>query len=284
MLLVMLFLAASLPGRIAELARPASGQVGAAVMVVETGRMASFHGGSHFPMQSVYKLPIGMAVLHAVDGGALKLDQPLRVAPGDLVPRGIHSPLRDRSPKGNVDVSVRELMRLMISESDGTASDVLMRAAGGPARIAAYLRGLGVRGVMVATTEAEMAATVDVQYRNWATPDSAVRLLKILADGQALKPQSQSFLLDLMTQSTPGPKRIKGLLPPGTPVAHKTGTSDTSPSGVTYATNDIGLVTLPDGKHLAIAVFVAGSKASLEIRERVIASVARAAWEWSEEK
>lgn len=75
-------------------------------------------------------------------------------------------------------------------------------------------------------------------------------------------------------------KRIKGLLPNGTVVAHKTGTSSTV-NGVTAATNDVGLVTLPNGQHLAIAVFVSDSQATDVIREEVIAKVARAAWdEW----
>ena len=84
-----------------------------------------------------------------------------------------------------------------------------------------------------------------------------------------------------MTETTTGPKRIKGLLPDGTVVAHKTGTSSTV-NGMTAATNDVGLVTLPRGQHLAIAVFVSDSTADSAIREEVIAKVTRAAWEeWS---
>lgn len=131
MLLPLLLAAASLPQQMEQIAAAARGHTGAAVLVVETGRSAAFHGQDRFPMQSVYKFPIGMAVLHRVDQGALSLDQKLHVAPGDLVPAGVHSPLRDKHPQGNIDVSVSELLRLTISESDGAASDVLMRAAGG---------------------------------------------------------------------------------------------------------------------------------------------------------
>jgi len=76
-----------------------------------------------------------------------------------------------------------------------------------------------------------------------------------------------------MTESKPGAKRLKGL-PEGTVVAHKTGTSGTE-NGITAATNDIGIVTLPSGKHLAIAVFVSDSPADDSIREGVIARAAK---------
>jgi beta-lactamase class A len=71
---------------------------------------------------------------------------------------------------------------------------------------------------------------------------------------------------------------LKGLLPPGTVVAHKTGTDGTF-GGLTRATNDIGIITLPDGRHLAIAVFVRDSTADEATRERTIAAAARAAYD-----
>lgn len=259
-----------------QLAAPAQGHVGAAVRIVETGEAFSFHGQDHFPMQSVYKLPIAMAVLHA----NLPLDQPVHVALGDLVRLGLHSPIRDDHPQGNFDLPLRELLRYAIAESDGTASDVLLRLAGGPERVTAFLRGMGVTEMVIATSEAEMSRDVQVQYRNWSTPEGMLTLLTKLApqrDGLLLN-QRDALLLKWMTESTPGPLRIKGLLPAGTPVAHKTGTSGTD-SGITRATNDVGLVTLPDGRHLAIAVFVSDSPADLATREGVIARTARAAWD-----
>ena len=81
-----------------------------------------------------------------------------------------------------------------------------------------------------------------------------------------------------MSESSTGPQRLKGLLPAGTVVAHKTGSSWTE-NGITAATNDIGIVTLPNGRHLAIAVFVSDSPADQATREGVIAKIARAVWE-----
>jgi len=119
-----------------------------------------------------------------------------------------------------------------------------------------------------------MAESWPVQYKNWATPDSAVKLLALLQEKKALSDASRTMLLNWMTQSVPGAKRIKGSLPPNTLVAHKTGTSDTL-NGLTAATNDIGIITLPDGRHIAIAVFVSDSRADDATRDLAIATAAR---------
>ncbi|HYY41727.1 MAG TPA: serine hydrolase, partial [Pyrinomonadaceae bacterium] len=89
-----------LGGQFEQLAQPARGHVGAAVVLLETGAAVDFHGDEQFPMQSVYKLPIGMALLQQVDAGTLKLDQQVRVRVADLVPMSAHSPLRDKYPRG----------------------------------------------------------------------------------------------------------------------------------------------------------------------------------------
>jgi beta-lactamase class A len=264
--------------RMEEIAKETGGPVGAAAVIIEGGRAVSFNGSQRFPMQSVYKLPIGMAVLREVDRGRLRLTRKVNVRREDLVPERLHSPLRDDNPQGGV-FTLRELIRLMISESDGTATDVLLGIVGGPEKVGAYLRGLGVDGVMVATTERAMAqGDEQVQYRNSATPESMLVLLRALQEGRGLSRASRGLLLDFMLKSTPGPRRLKGMLPAGTPVAHKTGTSNTI-EGVTRATNDVGLVTLPDGRHMAVAVFVSDTRADADVREGVIARIARAAWD-----
>lgn len=270
---------ASRVDRLESLARPARGRVGVGIELLETGERYALHGGERFPMQSAYKLPIGMAVLHAVDEGRLALDRKVRVTKADLVPEPLGSPLREAHPQGEVDLTVDALMDLMMTRSDGTASDVLLRLVGGPERVTAYLRTLGVDGVVVATSELEMSRGEEVQYRNWATPDSMLVLLRAVQEGRGLSKASRARLLALMTGSLTGVHRLKGRLPAGTVVAHKTGTSRTV-GGLTRATNDVGIVTLPDGRHVAIAVFVSDSPADEATREGVIAAVAREAWDW----
>lgn len=230
------------------------GPVGAAVMLIETGESTAFNGERRFPMQSVYKLPIGMAVLHRVDEGALRLEQKVGVSIEDFVTPRQHSPIRDRYPRG-VKLSVCDLLRFMVSESDGTACDVLLKAVGGPEQVTKYLRESGVEGIVVATSEKEMGRDEMAQYRNWATPESMLALLRLLHEGRGLSATSRSLLLELMTKTPTGPRRIKGRLPASVVVAHKTGTSGTV-DGLTRATNDVGLITLPDGRHLAVSAFV----------------------------
>ena len=272
---------ADLTGQIQKIAYEAKGRVGVDAVVLETGQSVSIEPEGHFPMQSVYKFPIAMAVLKQVDDGKLKLDQKVRVEKEEYVRAGMRSPLRDKNPNG-ANVTVKELIRLAVAESDGTASDVLMRLAGGAGPIQEYLTGLAVGEVIVANPEKEIGQDWETQYRNWASPEGATALLRAFYEKRGLSESSQALLLKFMTESTPGAKRLKGLLPAGTPVAHKTGTSGTNAEGITAATNDIGIITMPNGKHLAIAVFVSDSPADEKVREETIAKIAKTVWDkWS---
>jgi beta-lactamase class A len=265
--------------RIEQIAQAAQGRVGVTATVLETGESVSLNGNQQFPMQSVYKFPIAMAVLAQVDQGNLKLDQKIRIEASDIVQ---DSRILEKKSQG-MEFSLSELLQYMVSESDSTACDALLRLIGKPQRVTDYLRNLGINDIVVANTENEIQFGQDpaLQYRNYATPDAAVHLLSAFHKGEGLSKSSQALLLQLMTKTQTGPKRIKGLLPQGTIVAHKTGTSSTV-NGVTAATNDVGLLTLPNGRHMVIAVFVSDSQAKDVIREEVIAKVARATWdEWS---
>ncbi|HEX3228463.1 MAG TPA: class A beta-lactamase [Pyrinomonadaceae bacterium] len=263
-----------LQDEITQIAALAKGHIGVSAMILETGEtVAALNPRDHFPMQSVYKLPISMAVMKQVDGGRLKLEQKVAVTKIDFVRAGQHSPIRDRNPNG-AEITVNELIRFAIVESDGTASDVLMKLAGGPQAVQAYLNDLSVNDLIVLNTEKEIGQDWQVQYRNFSTPDAAVALLRALHEKRGLSESSQGLILKYLVESTPGAKRLKGLLPAGTIVAHKTGTSGTE-KGITAATNDIGIITLPNGNHLAIAVFVSDSPTDEATREGVIAKIAK---------
>ncbi|HEX8636528.1 MAG TPA: class A beta-lactamase, subclass A2 [Pyrinomonadaceae bacterium] len=267
--------------QIEQIATAAKGRVGVGATILETGETVSLLPGERFPMQSVYKVPIGMAVMKEIDAGQLKLDQKIRVEKSEFVRQGMHSPLRDKNPNGAADASVEELLRLSVSESDGTASDVLFRLAGGAEAIGKFLSESGVAEVVVADPEKVIGRDWETQYRNWASPNGAISLLRALHERRGLSESSRALLLKLLTEATTGPRRLKGLLPKGTVVAHKTGTSGTR-NGITAATNDIGIINLPNGRHLAIAVFVSDAAADEATRERVIAEIAKAVWDkWS---
>ena len=269
----------------AEIAKDAKGKVGVAAVVIETGQSASLNADQHFPMQSVYKLPISMAVIDKAKD-KIDLDKKVKVEKSDYLRQGQHSPIRDKYPNG-AELTVRELIEYAIKESDGTASDVLIRVAGGAEAIQTYVADLGITEMKIKNTEKEMDENWNVQYDNWASPEAALALLKALWGQKGTCPKGadckELILLRYMYDSTPGKNRLKGLLPEGTPVAHKTGTSGTQ-DGITAATNDIGIITLPNDNHLAIAVFVGDSSADEKVREAVIARIAKAAWDrWSEQ-
>ncbi len=263
--------------RIEQIARTAQGRVGVAATILETGQSVTLNGQQRFPMQSVYKLPIAMAVLDRVDRRKLTLDRKVRIEASDIVPNSV---VLDKKIQGK-EFTVAELLQYMVSNSDNTSGDVLLRLIGGSKVVTPYLQSLGVNDIIVANTEQELARDKSVQYRNYAIPDATIVLLRTLQEGRGRSASSQSLLLRLMTETSTGLKRIKGTLPKGTVVAHKTGTSSTV-EGVTAATNDVGIVTLPNGHHFAIAIFVSDAKTDVVTREAVIAKISRMVWdEWS---
>jgi beta-lactamase class A len=306
----------ALTARLERLAAEARGTAGVCVEHVETGARACVSGDAAVPMMSVFKLPIVLQVLHRVDRGEVSLDAPRRVRASDLRP-GVR-PLGGAWRGAPLDVPVRELVRLAIAESDNTASDLLLGLAGGPAAVTARLRALGLEGVRVdrpykrialdsngiaieppdstwslaeferlraavpaARRNAAQRAVLD-DPRDTATAAGLADLLVRLQRGELLSPESTRFLLDVMARTATGPRRIRAGLPPGTPVAHKTGTSGTT-DGITLAVNDVGLVTLPEGRGtLAVVVLVKGARRPVADIEAVMARLARAAWEhWS---
>ena len=195
---------AELRKQIEQIAAAAKGRVGVAVELLETKESISLNPQDRFPMQSVYKLPIGMAVLAQVDNKKLTLEQRVRVEKSDYVRLGQHSPIRDKNPNG-VELSLSELLRLAVSESDGTASDVLLDLVG-VEFVGKYLNGLGVTAIVVADSEKAIGKDWETQYRNWASPQGAVQLLRALHERRGLSEQSQQLLLKLMTETPTGPQ------------------------------------------------------------------------------
>lgn len=265
--------------QIAAIAGNISGKVGVYARVLETNDTVSFNRDERFPMQSVYKFPVAMAILKQVDAGRFRLDQPIKILKADLTTDG-HSPIREKYPEGNVSLTLKELLDYNILESDGSACDILFKLLGGPAKVNEYVHGLGVKQINIATTEQAQVQRNELtaQYKNWSTPLAMTQLLEKFYTTPVLSDSSRRYLLYLMTTSGPGAKRLKGLLPAGTVVAHKTGTSWTV-NGVTGGHNDVGVITLPNGNHIAMAVLVADAKATEEERDATIAKIAKAVWD-----
>lgn len=254
------------------------GIVGVSILGLETRDTLNYNAHSRLVMHSVMKFPIAMTVLHLVDRGKYKLDEKMKVRKSDLRPN-TWSPLRDKFPDGT-EIAMGDLIDYMVSQSDNDACDYLLKKLGGPQVVENYLKSLGINGIAVRASEEEMAASWEVQYTNWCKAADIVQLLDIFYQGKALSKTSNDFLMKAMVVTTTGPKRLKGLLPADAVVAHKTGTSPTNADGLSPATNDVGIITLPNGKHIAIAVLVCNSKADEATRDTVIAQIAKAAWDY----
>ena len=228
-------------------------------------------------MQSVFKAPLAAAVLDKLEREAVPLDQTIRFLPSDRFVTHTYSPLQDKYPQADVDVPLRELMRLAVMLSDNAAADILLRYLGGPQVLTRYMEGLGIAGFHQQDNEHGLQNEVQAQYGNWFEPAAAVQFLERLSGNYPLSPEHTRQLMQWMTESTTGPNRLRAGLPLGTAIAHKTGTSGVD-AGLAHATNDIGLITLPDGRKLTVAVFVTDSTADEATRESIIAEIARAAY------
>ena len=263
--------------QVRAIAGEAQGKLSTACWLAGSDLNCDLNAHGHPPMQSVFKLPLAIAVLHQLEQGKFTLDQPMRFLPSDRILPRAYSPLWDKYPNANVDVPLRELLRLAVSLSDNVAADILLRLAGGPAVVNRYIASLGIRGFHLVDNENALHHRTELQYRNWFEPAGAVQLLRTIDERSPLNAADTAFLREIMT--APAEKtRLGADLPKGTPIAHKTGTSDVD-NGLAHATNDIGLITLPDGRKLAIAVFVTDSRADEATRYRVMAEIGKAAYQ-----
>lgn len=289
------------------------GRLGVGLIDLKDRSRWSYRGAEPFPLQSVFKLPLAIGVLQAVEAGRLKLDQTITVTRSDL--SLYHSPLARAFKGARNDYTLGDLLARSTIASDNTAADLLLRLIGGPQALTALLRDGGVAGISVdryervfqpeilglpgygwdqqidtaqfyaaiqaipaAERRKRLAATL-TDRRDAATPDASIAFLEGLARGTWLRDPAHNALVErLATESKTGPKRIKAGLPAGARFAHKTGLGP-SADGLNHATNDIGIVTLPDGRRFAIAVYLAGAQVGETEREAAHAAVARLAVE-----
>lgn len=268
----------SAKAKIAGIIEQAKGRVGVAIMGLERPDTLTFNNNDCYPMQSVYKFPLALAVLSEVDKGIFSLNQKIHLTNEDLLPN-TWSPLRDKYPHGNINITLRELLRFTVTESDNNGCDILFRLLGGTAKINQFIHNLGINGMSIAATEEEMHKDRTVQYKNCSTPSAMGQLLLKFAQDSILSKSSKDFLWDILASNIYGGGRIKGQLPAGTIVAHKTGSSGTNDNGIAAATNDAGIVTLPNGRRFVIVVFVSDSNDNEKNRDGIIASISKIAWD-----
>ncbi|MEO5979590.1 MAG: class A beta-lactamase [Chryseolinea sp.] len=267
----------SLKTKIDEATFTITGDVGVSLLVLETKEMLSYHGDHPFPMQSIYKFPLAMAVLQQVDAGKISLTQKIHITKADyFITR---SPLMEKYPDANIDLTVNELIEYTITQSDNVTCDLLFRLIGGPKKVDLFVQSLGIRNIAIINTEKEMHAVWKAQYNNWSTPPAMAQLFQIFYEKEILSKQSKALLLNHLINTKLGFARIRASLPDGTILAHRPGTGGENEQGVTSAVNDAGIITLPNGKHLVIVVYILDTKSRIDEAEEVIANITKVVYE-----
>lgn len=252
--------------------------VGVAV-VFDNGDTLVINNAHHYPMMSVYKFHQALALLDLLARRGLPLSTRIPVLGSDLLP-DTWSPLREACPGGGCELTAAELLTYSVAESDNNVCDLLFRFLGGTRTVNRYIAGLDAGVAVIVVDEETMHCHPDNQYLNWTTPLAAVRLLERFRHGDLFPAEYGNFLEATMLATTTGPDKLRGLLPRGVAVAHKTGSAQRDAQGVMVADNDIGFVRLPDGRSYSIAVFIRDSREDDRTNAALIARISRLVYDY----
>ncbi len=273
--------------RVAQLADGSKGRIGVAAIDLSTGQEISILGDQRFPMASTSKVAIAATFLAGVDQGkwSLTSEYPLLRPVRSAKYSSARAPVRE----GNY-ISAREHLDLMISKSCNACTDALLRVVGGPQAVNAWMRRAGIRDFTlsrdIATLvrddgEFDPASVID--KRDSATPRAMAKLLAGIYQGKWHSNHSRHVILTAMKNTTTGKKRMRSALPMSADIAHKTGTLNRTAS-------DIGIFRTPDGRAIAVAIYVTGQsisndhekynkRAARADRDARIASITRALYQ-----
>lgn len=232
-------------------------------------------GDEMFPMASVYKLPIAVAVLKKIERGELKHDQKMHLKKSDIL-TGLRGPIAKKYPSGEVELTVDELLKFMVSDSDNTACDFLIKVSGGPEAITSELRKVQIENINVSRTEAEIMSTTNEpgpKSLDAASPLAMIRLYEKLRTEKILNPESTAYLLRLLTESN-NPPHIPNGLPKDLKIAHKSGWCDKD-----LCVNDTGLIALPDNKGNLVMVIFLNGKVDFNKGSATISKIAQIGFE-----
>ncbi|MDR4951127.1 CGA/CIA family class A beta-lactamase [Chryseobacterium sp. ES2] len=265
--------------KISSILKNKKATAGVSVLGFENGFKYNKNADKKLPMQSVFKFHIAAAVLNNVDHGKLSLDQKIKLDQSNLL-ENTWSPLRDQYPGGNVEIPLSEVIEYTVAKSDNNGCDILLKLLGGTQTVQKFMDSKGVKGFQIKYNEEDMHKDWNVQYENYSTTKSAIDVLKKFYDGKLLSKKSTDYLMKVLWSTSTGMNKIVEQLPKNTPVARKTGASGKNNAGLTGAENEIGIITLPNGKHYALAVFVSNSTETDAVNCRMISDISREVWEY----
>lgn len=251
-------------------------KLGFALYDFSTGKSISINGNDKYLMQSVFKFPIGVALLDCVSRGEFSLSDSVTLTKADLSP-DLWSPIRERWPDG-VRLPLVSVMKYMVAQSDNSATDFLIYKIGGAARIQDIVNRLGAKKINIRNTEAEIQSSWSVQFDNWTTPNAMVDFLRLMNEGKLLDKANTAVLWEIMASASSG--SINRLVPKTVTFARKTGFSGANSQGIIAAQNDVGIIEFEDGRRVAYAIFLTDSTLGTDAGSGydILAQIGKAIW------
>lgn len=266
--------------RIAQLADGSRGRIGVAAMDLTTGETIGILDDQLFPMASTSKIAVAATYLELVEQGKYSLTSefPLLLPIRSAKFSSPAAPVREGEY-----MAAEQLIEIMISRSSNPATDALLRVVGGPDAVNAWVRRQGIKEFSIdrdiatlVRDDGQFDPAQHIDRRDAATPKAMIELLQGLYQGKFLSAASRRVLLDAMSKTRTGKRRIPALMPDYVEVSHKTGSLNNTSS-------DVGIIEGPDGRAIAVAIYVTG-QGSRRAREDRIASIARALYDGFAEK
>ncbi len=234
-----------------------------------------FNKDKKFVMMSVVKFPQAIVILKQLENGRLDYNKKIHFGKNDLRQNTYSLILTKKNGEG-FDISLTEALSYTVSKSDNNVCDKLFKILGNPKSVENYFQKLGFKSISIGTDYANMKK--NTIYANQINPKDMLRMLIQFHKKELLEEKNTELLWKKLIETSTGSNRIKGLLPEGAVVGHKTGTSNTDKNGVTAAFNDVGIIKLPNGNTLAIVVFISNSQENNEINAMSIAEITKAAY------
>ncbi len=242
---------------------------------IADGKAHTVNNSDGYPLMSVFKLHGAVAVLRQMERRGTPTDTLIAVKASEML-EDTYSPMLKRYAGRDFTIRIDSLLRYSVAESDNNACDIIIRLAGGIGAVDAEMRAIGLTDYALTETEATMHADPMRSYNNRSTPLSVAELFRKLYEGGILGEPYAALLKGILLSTSTGPNKIKAAIAPGMTLAHKTGTGSTLPDGTMIADNDAGVITLPGGRRVYIAVLVKDTRLGSEGNANVIADVARA--------
>ncbi|WP_374599410.1 class A beta-lactamase [Brevundimonas sp.] len=232
------------PIDLSALERHNGGRLGYVAVDAGTGRSLGWRGDERFVYCSTFKMYLAAAILMRVQAGQERLDRAIPINSADMVS---HAPVTE--PAIGSSLTVEQLMKGTVEVSDNPAANILLKAMGGMEPMQAFYRSLGDTSTRADRFEPEMNR-LDGDKDTITPAQSVANMQRLFLDpATPLTAESQTRLLRWMTDTPSGMDRLKGGVPSGWRVAHKTGTGGYGP------TNDIGLIYPPNGKPIVVAAY-----------------------------